>query len=137
MRSNCLSLVLLALVIPAIALGCKRNSPNSGAQGGAGGSAIQVVAVEARQQSIVETISLIGSIAANEMIEVKAEMDGIVREINFKEGQKVQKGETLVVLDETKLAAELAEGEANFRLSQTSFSRTQQLLRDKFAGKVD
>jgi membrane fusion protein, multidrug efflux system len=99
--------------------------------------AVQVVAVEARRQPIVETVPLVGSIAANEMIEVKAETDGIVSEIKFDEGQQVQKGQPLVILDETKFATAVNESEANFKLSQTTFERAKQLYHDKLVSQQE
>jgi len=99
--------------------------------------AVQVVAVEARRQAIVETVPLVGSIAANEMIEVKAETDGIVSEITFNEGQQVEKGKPLVILDETKFATAVNEAEAQFKLSQTSFDRARQLFHDKLISQQE
>src|SRR5688572_29023135 len=69
----------------------------------------QVVVAEARTQRVAETLSRVANIQANEMVDVKAETDGLVDEILFEEGQKVEKGQLLVRLDETKLAASLAQ----------------------------
>jgi len=99
--------------------------------------AVQVVAVEARVQPIFETVPLVGSIAANETVEVKSETDGIVSEIPFNEGQRVEKGQTLVILDETKFAATVNEAEANFKLGQASFERAKQLFRDKLVSQQE
>lgn len=99
--------------------------------------AIQVVAVEARRQPLSETLSLVGSIAANEMVEIKCETDGVVQEINFTEGGRVPKGHLLVKLDETKFAAALAEGEANLKLSQANYERAKQLSADKLISQQE
>jgi membrane fusion protein (multidrug efflux system) len=99
--------------------------------------AVQVVAVEARAQPIFESVPLVGSIAANETVEVKSETDGIVSEIAFNEGQRVEKGLPLVILDETKFAAAVNEAEANFKLSQTTFDRSKQLFRDKLISQQE
>ena len=119
----------IAACIVALPLltGCKK--PQAG--GPPGGFAIQVVAVEAKLQPVTETLSLVGNLAANEMVEIKSETDGIVQEINFKEGGRVDKGQLLVKLDDTKLAAALAEGEANLKLSLANYDRAKQLLKDK------
>ncbi len=125
----------LLVILPVAALAfsaCKPKSAAPAAGGAPGGFAVQVIAVPARQQPVVETIALVGSVAPNEMVELKAESDGIVREIRFDEGQKVQKGDLLVALDDTKFAAQLAQAEANLQLAKTSFDRTKQL----FTGKL-
>ena len=91
---------------------------------------VQAVVVTARKQAVSETLPLIGTISANEMVDIKSETDGIIQEIRYEEGQKVAKGQPLVLLDDRKLAASVAEVEANFRLSQVTHERAQQLLKD-------
>ena len=98
---------------------------------------VQVVAVEARRQPVSETLALVGSVAAKEMVEIKSETDGVVQEILFKEGQRVEKGQLLVLLDESKLAATLAEAEANFKLSRANGERAQQLFKDKLISQQE
>ena len=74
--------LLLVLVAVAACTGCRKKSPTAG---GPGAMAIQVVAVEARRQALSETLSLPGTVTANEMVEIKCETEGIVQEINFAE----------------------------------------------------
>jgi len=129
-------LVLPCLLLAALsAVGCKKNAEPAAA--GGGGFAVQVVAVPARQQSVSETVSLVGSVTPNESIEVLAEADGLVKEIGFEEGQRVEKGSLLVALEETKLAAQLAETEANLLLAKNSFDRVKELFRDKLISKQE
>src|SRR5947207_5856745 len=114
--------------------GCKKQA----AAGAAGGiPPVQVITVEARRQTVWESLSSPGTIAANEQVEIKAETDGIVQEINFDEGERVEKGRMLVKLDETKLAASVAEAEANLKLSQANNDRAQQLFRDKLISQQE
>ena len=80
-----------------------------------------VVLVEAKRRAVVESALLVGTLAANEEIEVKAETDGIVQEVLFQEGQMVEQGELLIRLDATKLQAELADAEARLKLYQSTF----------------
>ena len=134
MRTPDYVLRLLPLLLLAVA-GCKPPAPT--ASGAAGGAAVQVVAVPARQQAVSETVSLVGSVVPNESIEVQAEADGLVKEIAFAEGQRVEKGALLVALEETKLAAQLAESEANLQLARTSFERVKELLRGKLISQQE
>src|SRR5437762_2448855 len=69
------------------------------------------------------------------MVEIKAETDGTVQEIPFNEGQRVEKGQLLIQLDETKFATALAEAESNFKLSQANFERAKQLFADKLISR--
>jgi membrane fusion protein (multidrug efflux system) len=71
------------------------------------------------------------------MVELKSETDGTVAEILFNEGQPVKKGDLLIRLDESKFAASLAEAEANFKMTETTFERNKQLLRDKLIAQQE
>ena len=88
----------------------------------------QVVVVPAARESVDEKLSLVGTLAPNEQVELRSETDGTVVEINFDEGQPVEKGRLLLQLDDTKLAAQLAEAEANYKLSENNLKRARDLL---------
>src|SRR5213080_597188 len=117
-----------------VVAGCKKQAA-AGAVGGI--PPVQVIAVEARRQTVWEALSSPGTITANEQVEVKAETDGIAQEINFAEGERVEKGRLLVKLDETKFAAALAEAEANLKLTQANYERARQLLQDKLISQQE
>ena len=91
----------------------------------------QVVAVAARRESVAESLSLVGTLTANEWVEIKAELEAAVVEVGFDEGKPVKKGQLLFRLDESKLTAALTEAEVNLRLSKINYDRAQQLFRDK------
>lgn len=93
--------------------------------------AVQAVIAEAKRQPVSETLSLVGTLAANEVVEIKSETDGTVEKILFEEGQPVKAGAQLFQLDESKFAAAVAEAEANFKLSRLNYERAEQLYRDK------
>ncbi len=120
-------IIVAALASIGFGAGCKKQE----ATGGPKMPPPQVVVAEARTERVVESLSRVADIEANEMVEIKSEVDGVVQDIRFQEGQKVQKGDLLVVLDETKLAATLAQAEANFKLSEANFERSKQLFADK------
>jgi membrane fusion protein, multidrug efflux system len=89
---------------------------------------VQVVVADVKRESVAETLSLVGSVLANEMVEIKSETDGKIEKIHFQEGQEVKQGDLLIELDDTKLAAALAEAEANFKLSKANFERNKELF---------
>ena len=124
---------LVALAVGFVTTGCSKKAV------GAPGEifAVQVIAVEAKRQPVTESLSLIGSLAANEMVEIKAETEGIVQDILFGEGQRVEKGQLLIRLDETKIATALAEAESNFKLSQANFERAKQLFKGQLISQQD
>jgi membrane fusion protein (multidrug efflux system) len=129
---------LPALLAAAIAgAGCKKE-PAPGAGGRPpGGFAVQAVVIEARVQPVSESLSLVGTVAANEMVEIKSETDGTVEKILVTEGQQVNQGDLLVKLDDSKFAAAVAEAEANFKLSEANHERSKQLFRDKLISQQE
>ncbi|MDX1952968.1 MAG: efflux RND transporter periplasmic adaptor subunit [Verrucomicrobiota bacterium] len=126
--------ILAGLVlISGVFSGCgKKAGPGAGQA-----PAPQVIAATPKRQTVAETLSLVGTINADEMVELRSETDGIVEEINFKEGQRVEKGNLLVRLDESKFAALVEEGEANFKLSQANYDRAKQLYNDKLISQQE
>ena len=97
----------------------------------------QVVVAEVISKRVVESLSRVADVQANEMIEIQTEADGFVREILFEEGQRVEKGQLLVRLDDTKFATALAQSEANFQLSKANFDRSKQLFADKLISQQE
>lgn len=89
---------------------------------------MQVVAIPVARQVVQESLSLVGTVAANEQVEVKAESDGFVEGIHFVEGQEVAEGALLVTLDETRLQAAMEEAEAALKLSRQTYDRSKELL---------
>lgn len=122
------------LALVCLVSACKRQAAGPGT---GGATAMPVVAVEAKAKPVSESLTLVGTLAANESVDIKSETDGIVQEIGFEEGQRVEKGQLLLRLDDTKLAATLAEAEASLRLSTLTFERAKQLFQDKLVSQQE
>jgi membrane fusion protein, multidrug efflux system len=93
--------------------------------------AIPVITAEAKLMPVTESLSLVGSLLANEYVEIKSETEGVIEKINFEEGQRVNKGDLLIQLDETKFTTALVEAEAAYKLSEATYERAKQLNNDK------
>ncbi len=78
-----------------------------------------------------------GTIEANEIVEIKAETIGIVEEIVFEEGQDVAAGDVLIRLDRKKLESAMEESSANLRLSQSELVRNEQLYREELISRQE
>lgn len=115
----------------AAALGTTGCGKKAGGPGGPPpGTAMKVRAETARVEPLDQTISLVASVSANEAIEVKSEVDGTIEVIKFQEGQRVDRGDLLVTLDQRKLAAAVAQAEANFRLASLNQDRAEAMLKN-------
>ena len=118
---------LIAVAMLALA-GCKKGP---GAGGPPGGFATQVIAVKAVREAVSEQLRVIGTVLANETVDLQAEVDGRVTAIHFEEGQRVEAGQLLLELDSTETEARLMEAEANARLAQRQRDRARELLQNK------
>jgi membrane fusion protein (multidrug efflux system) len=94
-----------------------------------GSFAVSVVAEPVKEEKIEEKVALVGTLAANESVEIKNEIAGVIERIGFEEGQPVKKDQVLFRIDAGKLKATLVQAQANFHLAQTTFDRLSSLIK--------
>lgn len=80
-----------------------------------------------QRRNMQETLNLVGSLAANESAEIRPELAGVIRRIDFEEGGVVQSGDPMLHLDDTELQAQLAQVEARFELARLNVERSGNL----------
>ena len=132
MRFHVLFRLCRWLTIPCLlfAAGCQKKGGGVASGGGREGASGQPQAVEVTpvvRQALTETLSVVGSLAANESADIRAEVSGLVRSIAFEEGQRVKKGDLLVKIDDSELLAQLAQAEANYHLAEQNLRRSENL----------
>lgn len=123
--------LLLAVIV--LAAGCGKK----GGGGGWGDMVVQVVGFKAAHQPLEETVSLVGTLLANEAVDIMSELDGVVDEILFEEGQPVTKGQQLVLIDQQKLRASMAEVEARLQLTDATMQRYAKLAESNAVSKQE
>ena len=69
---------------------------------------MNVNGIVAKAATFDNNLSLSGSIEANEQVEIRSEVSGIVENINFTEGSNVSKGQVLFKVNDIELRAQLA-----------------------------
>ncbi|WP_295334765.1 efflux RND transporter periplasmic adaptor subunit [Flavobacterium sp.] len=79
-------------------------------------------------QDFSNTISLSGSIEANEQIDIRSEVSGIVETIAFTEGSAVNKGQVLFKVNDIELRAQLAQAKTKESLASENERRAKLLL---------
>ncbi|QBZ98083.1 efflux RND transporter periplasmic adaptor subunit [Flavobacterium sangjuense] len=89
---------------------------------------IGVSAVVVEPQEFSNTISLSGSIDANEQIEIRSEVSGIVETISFTEGSNVSKGQILFKVNDIELRAQLVQAKTKESLASENERRAKLLL---------
>ncbi len=63
-------------------------------------------------EPMAETLTAVGSVAANESVLIRPELAGLVTRVHFQEGQSVEAGAVLIELDDSKLQAQAAQAAA-------------------------
>jgi membrane fusion protein, multidrug efflux system len=84
---------------------------------------------------VVDEITAVGSLLAEESVMIRPEIDGRIVGLHFQEGQAVSAGQRLVTIDSSEYEAQLAAVEADLRTEQQRFERTQELFQQKFISK--
>jgi membrane fusion protein (multidrug efflux system) len=99
-------------------------------QGQQGGWPAPVVeAVEAQKRDVNLQVSALGTLQADQAITVRPEITGIVTRIDFEDGERVEKGDLIITLDDTALTARLMQAEARLTLTRANYQRAEQLLK--------
>lgn len=99
----------------------------TGPQGGPQ-SASRVSGMVLKPQPFDDKLSLSGSLEANEQVEIRSEVSGIVQSINFKEGSQVSQGQVLFKVNDIELRARLAQVNASQQLASENERRSKLLL---------
>ena len=81
-----------------------------------------------RPQEFADNLSLSGSLEANEQIEIRSEVSGVVESINFTEGAQVSKGQVLFKVNDIELRAQLAKARTAQSLASENERRARLLL---------
>ena len=77
-----------------------------------------------------ERLSTIGTVRANEEVDIVSEISGKIAAIHFDEGSRVDAGDLLLEIDDSELAAERQRALYRAELAERAEARQQQLLDD-------
>ena len=101
--------------------------PGAGPGGGAR-SAMRVSGVVVEPQNFANSLSVSGSIEANEQVQIRTQISGLVRSISFEEGSQVSKGQVLLKIDDAELNAQLTQAQTRQSLAAENERRAGLLL---------
>ncbi|NVK48524.1 MAG: efflux RND transporter periplasmic adaptor subunit [Cyclobacteriaceae bacterium] len=121
--------IITAVIYPRLD---QRNSNDSSVTSvGAGPgqpSALPVEVVKLKRETLVNQLQVTGSILANESVNLRSEVSGLITRIAFNEGQYVTKGTPLLYLDDDELQAQYQRLQYTQKLYETQENRQKQLL---------
>ena len=111
----------------------KRAPPAASARGA--GPAVAVEAAAARRQAVADDVQAVGSLRSRQGTVVRAEVSARVLHINFRDGQKVAKGQLLVQLDDRLQRAQVQQAQAELSIAETNHRRNSELVSKGFISR--
>ena len=103
-------------------------SSGAGSVPARGPRAVTVATVHPVQKQFAHEVEALGTVRANESVDITAKVADRVAVIRFREGQQVRKGQVLVELDSAEARADLAAARAAERDSRSQYKRSQELF---------
>jgi len=88
---------------------------------------VRVEVASVKEIPFARGLSAVGSLRSDESVVLRPEVAGRIQSIEFKEGQPVTRGQTLIRLDDSVPRAELAQARANLTLAQSHYRRAVEL----------
>jgi membrane fusion protein (multidrug efflux system) len=82
--------------------------------------------------ALADEVLAVGTLRANETVVIKPEIAGRIVSIGFSDGARVRKGDLLVALDDSVLAAQVEQARAERGLAQSNFERAEDLAKRNF-----
>lgn len=137
-RSPHRTILLLSLFLPAVCLlpGCKKAPPKTLPP-------LPVIGEKVFSTPFRTTLEEAGEVVPTEEVSFTAEVSGMLKEVNFQEGERVKKGKQLFLIDPVPYEAALLQAKANLLKAKANqenkkleFNRQKQLMnRDATARK--
>ena len=92
---------------------------------------INVEVVASSQEPWQSRLPAVGTLTASQGIDLSVEIAGTISDVQFRSGEKVQKGQPIVLLDSEIEQASLAAAEADLHLAKVEFQRARSLIEGK------
>ena len=91
---------------------------------------------EVKSQKFNHFLSLQGDVKTKQNVLIYPEMAGTLLTVYVKEGQKVEKGQLLAIIDEGGMASQLEQMKTQAALAKTKFERQQRLWDQKIGSEI-
>lgn len=123
-----LAVVLGGMIFYRISENSAKEENGKGKGGGGDKKPAKVTGIVLKPQVFSDNLSLSGSIDANEQVEIRSEVSGIVESINFEEGTVISKGQQLLKINDLELRAQLSQTKTKQTLASENERRARLLL---------
>jgi membrane fusion protein (multidrug efflux system) len=104
--------------------------PAAGAASAGRAPAVEVARVEILR--ITDDAQAVGSLRSRQSVVLRPEVSGRVTQINFRDADRVRRGQLLVQLDDQLPMAQVKQAEAEVSIARANHRRNQELVEEKF-----
>lgn len=108
------------------------SAPAAGPAGGAANRAVGVEAVTVRQMLLRDEAEAVGSLRSRQSVVLRPEVSGRITALNFRDGQRVRKGQVLVQFDDQLPRAQIQQSQAELSIARANHKRNQELVAQGF-----
>jgi len=106
------------------------SAPARGASGAGGAPAVEIARVEVMR--LTDDAQAVGSLRSRQSVVVRPEVSGRVTQLNFRDGQRVRRGQVLVQLDDQLPRAQVQQARAELSIANANHKRNQDLAAQNF-----
>ncbi|MEJ6022996.1 efflux RND transporter periplasmic adaptor subunit [Ramlibacter sp. PS4R-6] len=99
-------------------------------QGAARPPTVEIARVEVMR--LADDTQAVGSLRSRQSVMLKPEVSGRVTRINFRDGERVRRGQVLVQLDDQLVAAQTQQAQAELSIARANHKRNQELVAQNF-----
>jgi membrane fusion protein (multidrug efflux system) len=110
-------------------------APAAGAPASAASAPVRVPGVEVAQVAVarlVDDAQTVGTLRSRQSVILRPEVSGRVARINFRDGDRVQRGQVMVQLDDELPRAQVAQAQAELSIARANHKRNQDLVAQNF-----
>lgn len=132
--------ILIVGLLTATLIGCSGSNSRSATARASTQIVVPVGVATAERRDVPVYLKGLGSVTASNTVSVKSRVDGQLAQVNFKEGQNVNKGDLLAVIDPRPFQVALDQAQANLfrdqaqlRDAQLNYERFKSLLQESGA----
>ena len=105
----------------------------AGAGGGGGKPTVEVAQVE--QMKLVDESQTVGSLRSRQGVVLRPEVSGRITQLNFRDGDRVKKGQLLVQFDDQLPTAQVQQAQAELNRAMANNTRNAELVAQNFISR--
>lgn len=96
---------------------------------------VTVEAVRVKVMKLTDDAQSVGSLRSRQSVMLRPEVSGRVVRLNFKDGERVRKGQLLVQFDDQLQQAQIKQSQAELSIAQANHKRNEELLAQNFVSQ--